>query len=106
MTLQPGCPAVDGGATLDGVNDGFAGTGPDLGAHEYGTPPTHYGPRAAVQPPLAPASLAATVLSSTRVDLRWADQSNNESGFRIERSVGGQPFAAARDGRAERGELQ
>ena len=29
MTLQPGCPAVDGGATLDGVNDGFAGTGPD-----------------------------------------------------------------------------
>ena len=44
MTLQPGCPAVDGGARVDGVNDGFAGTAPDLGAHEYGAPPTHYGP--------------------------------------------------------------
>ncbi len=94
MTLQAGCPAVDGGATVDAINDGFAGTAPDLGAHELGAPPTHYGPRAALQPPIAPGALAASAVSSTRVDLRWADQSNNESGFRIERSAGGQPFAS------------
>ena len=92
---------------LDGVNDGFAGTAPDLGAHEYGQPPpTHYGPRAASQPPLAPGALAATVVSSTRVDLRWADQSNSESGFRIERVRRRAAVRAARDGGAERGDLQ
>ena len=56
-------------------------------------PPPQYGPRAAA------AAAARTwrarrnrAVSSTRVDLRWADQSNSESGFRIERSAGGQPF--------------
>jgi hypothetical protein len=35
-------------------------------------------------PPTAPANPQATPFSSTRVDLKWDDMSNNETGFRIE----------------------
>jgi uncharacterized protein len=38
--------------------------------------------------PTAPSELAATVASASRVDLRWRDNSSNESGFRIERRIG------------------
>ena len=34
---------------------------------------------------VAPASLIATAVSSTQIDLAWADNSDNENGFRIER---------------------
>jgi formylglycine-generating enzyme required for sulfatase activity len=37
--------AVDAGVPLHNINDGFTGKGPDLGAHEQGQPPPHYGPR-------------------------------------------------------------
>jgi hypothetical protein len=36
----------------------------------------------------APSRLAATVASASRVNLRWRDNSSNESGFRIERRIG------------------
>lgn len=45
-----------------------------------GTPP---------QPPAAPASLTANAVSSSRIDLGWADNSSNEDQFRIERSTDG-----------------
>lgn len=45
MTLREGCEAVDAGAALPNINDGFAGAGPDLGAHEHGHAPAAYGPR-------------------------------------------------------------
>jgi titin len=38
--------------------------------------------------PAAPTSLAAVANSSTQVTLTWADNANNEDGFRIERSTG------------------
>jgi hypothetical protein len=38
--------------------------------------------------PTTPSELAATVASASRVDLRWRDNSGNESGFRIERRIG------------------
>jgi uncharacterized protein len=38
--------------------------------------------------PTTPSALAATVASASRVDLRWRDNSSNESGFRIERRIG------------------
>jgi subtilisin family serine protease len=38
--------------------------------------------------PTAPSGLAATVASTTRIDLAWSDKSNNETGFRIERKIG------------------
>ena len=41
--------------------------------------------------PNAPTNLAAALVSSTRIDLSWADNANNETGFRVERApvVGG-----------------
>ncbi len=38
--------------------------------------------------PAAPTTLAGTVLSSTKINLTWSDNSNNETGFEIWRSVG------------------
>ena len=38
--------------------------------------------------PNPPAGLTATAVSGTRVDLAWTDNSSDETGFRIERSVG------------------
>ncbi|HEY0554001.1 MAG TPA: fibronectin type III domain-containing protein, partial [Thermoanaerobaculia bacterium] len=37
--------------------------------------------------PVAPSGLAATVLSSTSVRLNWTDNSNNETGFEIQRRI-------------------
>jgi hypothetical protein len=45
MTLKAGCSAVDAGAILPNVNDGFLGAAPDLGAYELGQPLPAYGPR-------------------------------------------------------------
>jgi len=47
MTLTAACPAVDAGLILPNINDGFAGTAPDLGAYELGQPLPSYGPRPA-----------------------------------------------------------
>jgi alpha-tubulin suppressor-like RCC1 family protein len=38
--------------------------------------------------PNPPASLSATTISSTRINLSWIDRSNNENGFEIERKPG------------------
>ena len=40
-----------------------------------------------VSPYLAPINLSAVYLQSGRIDLRWADRSTNETGFRIRRRV-------------------
>ena len=39
--------------------------------------------------PAAPSGLAATVFSSSRIDLAWTDNATNENGFDIERSLSG-----------------
>jgi len=39
-------------------------------------------------PVAAPSDLSATTLSSTKTELTWTDNSNNEYGFKIERSAG------------------
>jgi len=46
---------------------------------------------AALQPPAAPTNLTATAMSSTRIDLAWDDQSDNEDGFRLDRRQTGDP---------------
>ncbi len=43
-------------------------------------------------PPGAPASLTATAVSQGRIDLNWTDVSQDETGFRVERRVGSNPF--------------
>jgi hypothetical protein len=44
-------------------------------------------------PPAAPAHLTATAVSSSRIDLSWTDNADNEVGFAIERSTNGSTFA-------------
>jgi hypothetical protein len=51
LRLTSGSEAVDSGAVLPGLNDGFRGRGPDLGAYELGDALPHYGPRVPVGPP-------------------------------------------------------
>lgn len=41
--LAPGSPGLDAGIRLPNFNDGFAGTAPDMGACEAGTPPMQFG---------------------------------------------------------------
>jgi hypothetical protein len=43
--LRPGSRAVDAGCKLPNINEGFAGSAPDLGALELGRPMPVYGPR-------------------------------------------------------------
>jgi hypothetical protein len=43
--------------------------------------------------PAAPSALAASAASSSQINLSWADNSGNETGFRIERSTNGTTFA-------------
>ena len=45
LTLRPGSAAVDRGAVIPNVTDGYTGAAPDLGAYEVGMPIPHYGPR-------------------------------------------------------------
>jgi hypothetical protein len=43
--------------------------------------------------PNAPGTLTATTVSQTKIDLAWADSSNNEDGFEIERKTLGGTYA-------------
>jgi hypothetical protein len=45
LRLSPKSNAVDKGQVLPGVNDGYSGSAPDLGAFEAGAELPHYGPR-------------------------------------------------------------
>jgi MYXO-CTERM domain-containing protein len=47
LRLSAGGAAVDRGTALPNVNDGFAGSAPDLGAYELGSALPTYGPRTA-----------------------------------------------------------
>jgi hypothetical protein len=56
MTVQAGCGAIDAGAILHNINEGFVGGAPDLGAFELGQPTPSYGPRPATAPPASPSA--------------------------------------------------
>ena len=45
LRLGSGSPVVDKGVSLPGINDGFSGFAPDIGAYEAGQELPHYGPR-------------------------------------------------------------
>jgi len=42
--------------------------------------------------PAAPSNLVASAVSSTQINLSWADNSDNEAGFKLERSTNGLDF--------------
>ncbi len=44
FSLAHASAAIDKGAVLPNITDGFTGRAPDLGAFEYGRPLPHYGP--------------------------------------------------------------
>ncbi len=46
-------------------------------------------------PPSAPGGVSASVVDSSHITVSWADNSANESGFRVERSAGGGSYALA-----------
>ncbi|GAB3712347.1 hypothetical protein GCM10027592_50730 [Spirosoma flavus] len=48
-------------------------------------------------PPAAPARLTATAVAYNQINLQWADLSNNESGFQVERSTDGSTFSKIAD---------
>ena len=56
-----------------------------IDAEPPGDPPTE-------TPPAAPTGLAVAEVGSNQVTLTWADNSDNEDGFRIERSTDGVTF--------------
>jgi len=50
-------------------------------------------PAAPPAPPAAPGSLQATAVSKSQINLSWADNSSDETGFRIERGLTSTSFA-------------
>ncbi|MBE7490999.1 MAG: right-handed parallel beta-helix repeat-containing protein [Planctomycetes bacterium] len=103
--LNAGSPCIDAAMTLSGFADDYDGNTRagawDIGADETGgtalpTPPASGpgtgGGTARAGTPASPTGLGA-VLNGSAADLTWTDNSNNETGFRIERRVGAGPFA-------------
>jgi putative Ig domain-containing protein/matrixin/fibronectin type III domain protein/Ig-like domain-containing protein len=67
------------------------GRGPTLGSDDIAAvsflyPGSKGGPPPA--PPASPGALTASAASTSAINLSWADNSNNESGFRLERKTG------------------
>jgi hypothetical protein len=68
--------------TPDGTGYYTLGEGEDQPIYFYGEPTA----------PLAPSSVAAVAQSSSRIRVTWDDESNNEEGFVLERSMDGTTF--------------
>ncbi len=81
MALQMGSPAIGAGANCPTTDQrGIARTGRcDIGAFHFNM--------ASATPPSAPSGLTAEAQSATQIRLNWADNSTNETGFKVERSA-------------------
>src|SRR5207247_1621877 len=65
------------------------GRGATLGTDDIAAVSFMYpGSKSTVTVPAAPSNLTATTASSSTINLTWADNSNNEDGFRLERKTG------------------
>ena len=85
-SAQAGARDQLGGAVLFAVptivnGEVFVGTANSLVAYGEFAPPT--------SPPDAPTNLTATPVSGVQVNLAWQDNSNNEAGYKIEKSIDG-----------------
>ncbi len=68
------------------------GRGASLTADDRDGINTIYGSGPVSSKPAAPSNLSAVALSSSQVQLSWKDNSNNETGFRIEQRLAGEAF--------------
>jgi hypothetical protein len=100
VTLKAGTnAAVDAGTNMPNVTEGFAGTAPDLGAYERGSTVPIYGPAGITggtpnpTVPAAASNCTATALAGVSIQVNFSDNSSNEDGFKVERSIAGAPFA-------------
>jgi outer membrane lipoprotein-sorting protein len=66
---------------------------PYLGCHGCGGPGLIFPEPGGTEPPLAPSDLTANAVACDQVDLAWTDNSDNESSFKIERSINGIDFS-------------
>ena len=62
------------------------------GVSGYSVPKEEVTSAAPVSVPKSPSDLALTVVSSGQIDLKWLDNSDNETGFEIERGLDGVNF--------------
>jgi hypothetical protein len=86
--LASGSKGINTGVIIVGITDGFLGLLPDIGAFEYNG--NFWGSGSNLNAtPNSPTHLVATAAGSTRIDLRWRDNSQDESSFIIERSLDG-----------------
>lgn len=80
-----GAPLIDVNAALSGSPGYFPdNVHPNDGGYAV-LAQTVYGP---IHPPAAASTLSATAVAAGRVDLAWTGNSNNETGFAIERKTG------------------
>ncbi len=89
LTLNGGGEAVDVGAVLPNVNNGFVADGrPDLGAHEYGQSAASYGPRARAAAPTVTFTASPTTLNSGEsATLNWT--TTDATTVTIDQGIGG-----------------
>ncbi|GAB4398967.1 MAG: hypothetical protein OHK0053_18410 [Microscillaceae bacterium] len=85
MALLPGSPAIDAGGNFsltpatDQRGVAIEGANRDIGAFEYSTVGVVVN---------TPANLTAVATGQTTLNLTWIDNSTNETGFTLERSLG------------------
>jgi hypothetical protein len=72
FALAAGTPGVDRGVALPGINDGWAGRGPDTGAHETSTGKVTYGANAFRRPEVSSSSRTVTITAQADTMVREA----------------------------------
>lgn len=91
FSLTSSSPAIDFGLPIAGITDGFLGNAPDAGAYEFGSSwkagATGLNFSFQDETPQPAWDLGATPLSPTSVKLSWTDNSDNETGFQVERRL-------------------
>jgi hypothetical protein len=89
--LQSTSPAINTGLYESIVTKDFDGNlRPSGGAYDIGA--YEYVSASAPTLPAAPTALTATAVSSSQINLAFADNSSNETGFELERSSGGSAY--------------
>ena len=94
LRLRAGSLAADRGVFLANINDGYAGTAPDLGAYEIGRPLPQYGPGGS-DPSSAPSSDAAIAVSMQVAPNPFTDHSRITFGSPVTENATLQVYSAS-----------